>query len=54
MGCCPVKADLDDVQPVWPGACRDVSGAVRDGESRKGIRFTKKTPVPRNPHAGHL
>ena len=22
----PVEADLEDVQPVWPGACRDVSG----------------------------
>ena len=35
-------------------AYRDVSGAVRVGESRKRIRFTKKTPVLRNPHAGHL
>ena len=50
----PVKADFDDVQPVWPGACRDVSAAVRDGESRKRVGLTKKTPVLRNPHAGHL
>ena len=50
----PVEADLDDVQLVWSGACRDVSGAVPVGKSRKRIRFTKKTSVLGNPYAGHL
>ena len=36
------------------GLVLDVSGAVRDGESRKRFGLTKKTPVHGIPYFGHL